>query len=391
MNDPGIYFDHNATTPPDPRVIEAMMPWLGAWHANPSSIHRHGQRARGAVDQARAQIADLLDARPEEIVFLSSGSEANNMVIRSVVGEPLGSRIVVSAFEHPSVMEMARRLESEGADVVRITPRVDGMIAVSDVEEALSPATRLVALMRANNEVGTLQPVREVADLCRTTEALLLCDAVQAVGKVPVTATDLGADFVTLAGHKFGGPSGVAALWVRTGVEVQPLLVGGGQERGRRASTENVASIVGLGRAAEIARDEIEQRSESLRRLRDHFERGITEVEGEGVVVHCRNSPRLPNTSNVRFAGVVGQTLLVRLDLAGFSVSTGSACASGVVEPSSTIKALGVADDEALGALRISFGVSNTREEVDAFLVALAREVRALRNVAPLSVMGAGT
>ncbi len=367
------------------------MPWLGSWHANPSSIHRHGQRARGAVDAARAQVADLLGALPEEIVFLSSGSEANNMVLRAIVAEPPESRLVVSAFEHPSVLQMASRLEDEGADVVRIAPRADGVIAVADVETALTPQTRLVALMRANNEVGTLQPVSEVADLCRPRGVLVLCDAVQAVGKVPVTAAGLGADFITLAGHKFNGPAGVAALWVRSGVEVEPLLLGGGQERGRRASTENVASIVGLGKAAEIAREEVAQRARMLSGLRDHFERGIGAIEG--TVVHCRESPRLPNTSNIRCDGVVGQTLLMRLDLAGFSVSTGSACASGVVEPSSTIRALGVSDRDALGALRISFGVSNTLEEVDAFLTVLAREVASLRATAPASVgaLGVGT
>ncbi|HEY2292199.1 MAG TPA: cysteine desulfurase family protein [Thermoanaerobaculia bacterium] len=380
-----IYLDHNATTPLHPRAREAMLPWLGGGsHGNPSSVHRFGQAAREAVEGAREQVAALLNVRPLEVIFTASGTEANNAVIFHTARKA-GRRghLVISAIEHPSVREAAARVAAEGMEVTRVSPRGDGVVPADEILAALRPDTRLVALMLANNELGTLQPVAEVAASCRERGIPLLCDAVQAVGKIPVDASALGADYLVLGAHKFHGPLGAAALWVRKGVEISGHLVGGSQERRRRASTENVPAIVGLGAAAAAAREEMAHRTAHLAALRDRFEAALPGLI-PGAIVHCRRSPRLPNTSNVAFQGVEGafvegESLLIRLDLAGFAVSTGAACSSGSVEPSKTLLAVGISREEALSSLRVSFGIGNTREEVDAFLAALAREVAELR------------
>jgi cysteine desulfurase len=381
-----VYLDHNATTPLHPRVREAMLPWLGERHGNPSSIHRFGQAAREAVEAAREQVAALIGARPLEVVFTASGTEANNAVLfhaaRSVGPGPreAGRRghLVISAIEHPSVREAAARLAEEGTEVTRVSPRGDGVVPAEDMIRALRPDTRAVALMLANNELGTLQPVAEVAAACRERGIPMLCDAVQAVGKIPVDAPALGVDYLVLGGHKLNGPLGAAALWVRKGAGLTGYLVGGSQERRRRASTENVPALVGLGEAATVAREEMDRRRALLASLRDRFE---AELPGRvpGAIIHCQESPRLPNTSHVAFPGAEGESLLIRLDLAGFAVSTGSACSSGSVEPSKTLLAAGISREEALSSLRVSFGITNRMEEVEAFLDVLAREVAGLR------------
>ena len=377
-----VYLDHNATTPLDPRVTEVMLPWLGSRHGNPSSIHRFGQEAREAVEAARAEVAALLGVRPVEIVFTASGTEANNAVV-AAVGAAAGHRghLVLSAFEHPSVRQAVERLEAAGMEATRVAPGGDGVVPPEAVAAALRPDTRLVCLMLANNEVGTIQPVAEAARACRALDIPVLCDAVQAAGKIAVDAGELGVAYLVIGGHKFHGPLGAAALWVRPGAPFSALLLGGSQERRRRASTENVPAIVGLGKAADLARRDLAERHRHLAALRDRFEAGL--AAAPGAVVHCRQTPRLPNTSHVAFLGIEAESLLIRLDLAGFAVSTGSACSSGVVEPSKALLAMGMAPREALSSLRISFGLTNTEAEVDAFLPALAREAAALRRVAP--------
>jgi cysteine desulfurase len=382
-----IYLDHNATTPLDPRVREAMLPWLGERHGNPSSAHAFGREAREAVERAREQVAGLLGVRPPEVVFTASGTEANNAVVFGVAARQEsrsgsgGGHLVISAFEHPSVREAAARLEAGGMAVTRVAPGPDGIVPAEAMTAALREDTRLVALMLANNELGTLQPAAEVAAACRERGVPVLCDAVQAVGKLPVDAPALGVDWLVLGGHKFHGPLGAAALWVRPGAGLEPYLVGGGQERRRRAGTENVPALVGLGVAAETAAAEIEERRAHLAGLRDRFEAALARAV-PGAVVHCQGSPRLPNTSHVALPGADGEALAIRLDLAGFAVSTGAACASGAVEPSKTLLAVGLSREEALSSLRVSFGLPNTPDEVDAFVEALARETAALRRLA---------
>jgi cysteine desulfurase len=376
----GGYFDHNATTPLAPEAREAMLPWLEESFGNPSSIHRYGQAAREAVEKAREQVATLVGAQPVELVFTASGSEANNMVFAHVARTWNGSgHLVISAFEHPSVREAAADLEDQGMAVTRVPPGADGVVPAEAVIEALQPDTRLVSLMLANNEVGTLQPVAEVAAACRERGVLVLSDAVQAVGKVPVDVTSTGADFVPLAAHKVYGPLGAAALWVRSGVEITPLLRGGSQERRRRASTENVSALAGFGAAAELAERTLDWRWEHFTALRDRFEAGVCRM-ADGIV-HCQESPRLPQTSHVAFGGVEGEALLIRLDLAGFAVSTGSACSSGTPEPSKALLAMGMDPEEALSSLRISFGIDHQAADVDRLLEAVETEVAALRQV----------
>ncbi len=373
-----IYLDNNATTPLDPRVGAAMRPWMGEQFGNPSSVHRFGQRARAAVEAAREKVAALLVARSPEIVFTASGTEANNTVLFSAASlAGFRGRIVMSAFEHPSIESSAARLEKVGMKVTRVRPRADGCVDAEEFIAALDRETRFASLMLANNEIGTLQPVAAVASECRRRAIPVHTDAVQAVGKIAVTLEELGVDYLTLGAHKFHGPLGAAALWVRGGAPLEPYLVGGGQERHRRAGTENVAAIVGLGRAAELAAEEIAARATHLARMRDHFESRVSELEG--VVIHGASSPRLPNTSHLAFLGVDAQALLIRLDLAGFAVSTGSACASGTIEPSRTLSALGISLNEQGASLRVSLGTANTPTEIESFLEVLEREVAQLR------------
>lgn len=376
-----VYLDNNATTPLDPRVHEAMEPWLGARFGNPSSIHAFGQAARGAVEVARERVAALLGARPLEVVFTASGTEANNSVIFDLAERDLKldsspGHLVISAFEHPSIREAAARLERRGFLVTRIAPR-GGAVDPAEMIAAIRTDTRLVALMLANNELGTIQSVAQVAQGARERGVPVLCDAVQAAGKLPFSVVNLGVDALVIGGHKFHGPLGAAALWLRKGFELTSYLVGGGQERRRRAGTENVAALVGFGRACEIAHAELPARAAHLKKLRDRFEARLGEIPGARA--HCVDLPRLPNTSHLAIEDLEGEALLIRLDLAGFAVSTGSACSSGTVEPSKGLLAAGFSSEEALSSLRVSFGLENTEPEVDAFAAALAREAAALR------------
>lgn len=383
-----VYLDNNATTPLHPRARAAMLPWLGEQHGNPSSLHRFGQAARNAVEEAREQVAALLGARPPEVVFTASGTEANNAVafhLARLARNTGRGHLVVSAIEHPSIREAAARLEQDGFAVTRVSPGADGVVPAEAMTNALRSDTFLACLMLANNELGTLQPVAAVAAVCRAQGVPVLCDAVQAIGKIPVDVHELEVDYLTLGAHKFHGPLGAAALWVRKGAGVSGLLVGGSQERRRRASTENVPALAGLGAAAAAAREELAERRAHLAALRDRFEAELPR-QVPGAIVHCANAPRLPNTSHVAFPGVEGESLLIRLDLAGFAVSTGSACSSGTVEPSKTLLAMGLSPEEALSSLRVSFGMENRPEEVDLFLAALSHEVAELRRLSPLTL-----
>jgi cysteine desulfurase len=394
-----VYFDHNATTPLDPRVREAMLVWMSGNHGNPSSVHWFGRQAREALDSARETLARCLGGVPLEYVFTASGTEANNAVLfgaarmaragakglpgalpRSIRRFGVSAHVVISALEHPSVLRAAERLESEGVRVTRVAAAPSGRVDVADMLASIEDDTILVALMLANNEVGTIQPVQEVARVCRERGVAVLCDAVQAIGKIPVRLEDLEVDYLTLGAHKFYGPAGAAALWIRGGAPFESYLVGGGQERRRRAGTENLPAIVGMARALDLAVAELEERSARTRRLRDRFERGL-EAIGD-TVVHGADSAgasRLPNTSNVAFVGVSADSLMIRLDLAGYAVSAGSACSSGKPEPSSTLVAMGVDPVEAASTVRVSFGPANSEEEVDRFLLVLEGEVAALR------------
>lgn len=374
-----VYFDHNATTPLDPRVAEAMEPWVGRLHGNPSSVHSFGRTARAAVELAREQVAELVGGISPEVVFTASGTEANNAVLLSAFAGGGGGHLVISELEHPSIQAAADRLEGLGVEVTRLRPGVDGVVSADSIVAALRPDTRLVCLMLANNELGTVQPVAEAAAACRDRGVPLLCDAVQAAGKLAIDAGALGADYVVVAAHKFNGPVGAAALWIREGAGFEPLILGGGQERRRRAGTENVAALVGFGACAALSSEELDERIERLGELRDGLEAGLSGFPDARL--HCASSPRLPHVTHVAFPGLIGEELVVRLDLAGFAVSTGAACASGVVEPSRTLLAMGVPAAEALASIRISLGTTNDEAEIARFLPVLAREVEALRSL----------
>jgi cysteine desulfurase len=374
-----LYFDHNATTPLDPRVRDQMLPWLGTRHGNPSSVHAFGRSAREAVETAREKVAALVGATPGRIVFTASGTEANNAVVFGRAMTRSSGHLVLSAIEHPSIQAAAERLESTGWEVTRVIPESSGCIRPERVLEVLREETALVCLMLANNELGTIQPVAEVASACRRAGIPVLCDAVQAAGKIPVDVGDLDVDYVVLGAHKFHGPLGAAAVWVRPGSELAPYLVGGGQERWRRAGTENIAAIAGFGAAAELAAVELTARSRCLAELRDGFEDGARRLAE--VTVHGAAADRLPNTSNVAIHGVSAESLMIRLDLQGIAVSAGAACSSGKVEPSVTLKAIGLSEAEAASTIRLSFGITNQRWEVDELLEILATELPSLLRV----------
>ncbi len=372
------YFDHNATTPLDPRVRDAMLVWLGESVGNPSSVHRFGRAAREAVEEARDRVAALIGGDSAEIVFTASGTEAANAVISSCCDTDGASpHVVISSIEHPAIRQSAARVESRGGSATSIDPGPAGRLDASDYAAALRDETTLACMMLANNELGTLQPVDELAAVCAERGVPVLTDAVQAAGKVPISVADLGVDFLFLGGHKFHGPLGAAALWVKGGHELRPLLVGGGQERNRRSGTLDVPAIVGLGTAADLARRELDQRIADLAGLRDYFEANVLAIPG--AVVHCREVPRLPSTSHIAFEGVDGTFLMMRLDLVGFAVSTGSACSSGAAGVSPALAAIGLDEAEARSSLRVSFGMTNSADEVDELLAALATEVAALR------------
>jgi cysteine desulfurase NifS len=386
-----VYLDHSATTPADPRVVEAMLPYLMEKYGNASSVHHFGQEARAAVDRARREVAALINARPNETVLLSGGTEANNLAIRGIAeaAEAHGRHIITSQIEHSAVRGVCDALEKRGWQVTRLPVYEDGIVRIEDVREALRDDTVLVTVMFANNEIGTIQPIKEIGALVRERRAqgqrhlFFHTDAVQAAGRIPVDVEELGCDLLSLSAHKIYAPKGVGALYLRRGVRLSAQNVGGHQERERRAGTESVASIVAFGAAAELARKELNERAEHVRRLRDRFEAGVTE-RIEDIVFNGHRTNRLPHLSNISFRYIEGEGLLINLDLQGIAVSTGSACSSGSLEPSPVIRAIGRDDELARGSIRFSFGKDNTDEDVDYVLEVLPRAVENLRRLSPL-------
>lgn len=383
-----VYLDNNATTPVAPEVADAMLQYLREDFGNASSVHWYGQRARDAVEQAREQVAGLIGAHPSEVIFTSGGTESDNMSLFGVVGvarpkSPSGAKhVITTAIEHPAVLYAARELESRGVAMNYITPGSGGVIDAGDVARAIRPETVLITIMLANNEVGTLQPVAEIGRLVRGRGIMLHTDAVQAVGKVPVDVNNLGVDLLSLSAHKLYGPKGVGAFYVRKGTRLEPLMHGGHHERDRRPGTENVPGIVGLGKAAELALQKVENEAQHIAALRDRLQAGILE-RIEGVTVNGDASHRQPNTLNVSFDGLKGESMVMALDLEGVACSTGSACSSGSTEPSHVLTAMGLAKEAARGSLRLSLGRYNTEADVDVALEAITRVVQRLRALSP--------
>lgn len=365
-----LYFDHNATTPTDPRVVEAMQPYLSGPFGNPSSLHRAGRAARDAIDAARAQVAALVDARPAQVVFTSGGTEADNLAVKGVAAAREG-RIVIGGFEHPAVLEAARALATAGREVIEVPADADGVCDLDALRQAVADGeTALVSVMIANNETGAIQPVAKISEIARSASALYHCDAVQAAGKLPVSFAESGADLMSLSSHKLYGPKGVGALIMHREVPLMPQLHGGGHEGGMRSGTENVAAIAGFGMAAELAAAELDSRRSHLLALRERFEAGLSEMQG--VRIFGQHAERLPNTTQFSLPGYDGETLLMALDRQGMAVSSGSACASGKGEPSHVLLAMGIDAAVARGAVRVSFGKDNDESDVDRLLATLS-------------------
>jgi cysteine desulfurase len=373
-----IYLDHNATTPVDPRVLEAMLPFLREDFGNPSSLHWFGQRARAAVEAARAQVAALLGAESAEIVFTASGSESDNMALRGVAARAKEPRrkVLCTTIEHHAVLNTTKAMRDESWPIELVRVAASGLLELDDLRARLDDATALVSVMLANNETGLIQPVPEVSRLARGRGALVHCDAVQAAGKIPVDVRALDVDLLTLSAHKLYGPKGVGCLYVRRGTPLAALVRGGGQERNRRAGTENVAGIVGFGTAAALARQRLDADAIRLATLRDRFEEHLLAIPGAR-----RNGegPRLPNTVSLSFDGTEAEGLLMALDLAGIAVSTGAACAAGGVEPSHVLRAMGLPPERVQASLRLSLGRGTTESHLDRAAEALRDAVERQR------------
>jgi len=375
-----IYLDHNATTPLDPRVLEAMLPVLREGFGNPSSLHWFGQQARALLDESRAQVARLIGATPSEIVFTASGTEADNMALRGAIGmarEPR-RKVVYSAIEHHAIVNTGKALAEEGWPVEVARVGADGLVDLDDLRARVDEGTAVVAVMRANNETGVIQPIEEAARITHAAGALLHCDAVQAAGKIPIDVRALDVDTLALSAHKFYGPKGVGMLYVRRGTRLKAWVRGGSQERNRRAGTENVAGIVGLGCAAAIAADDLATEAPRLSALRDRLEERLLAIPGSR---SNGAGPRVPNTANISFEGIEAESLLMALDLAGIAVSTGAACAAGAVEPSHVLRGMGLPVERVQGSIRLSLGRSTSMGAIDRAAAAIVTAVDKQRAV----------
>ena len=381
-----IYLDHNATTPVAPAVAEMVTRLLRDEFGNASSVHAFGQRAKAVLDDARASVAALLDADPSEIVFTGSGTEANNLALRGAAEalEPTGRRrLIASGIEHEAVLETLRALERRGWTTTVLPVGETGVLAPEVLQEALSDDTAVVSIMHANNEVGTIQPIAELAAIAHQHGALFHTDAVQSAGKIPVSVKQLGVDLLSISGHKFGGPKGTGALWVRRNVRLVAQMSGGRQERNRRAGTENVPLLAGLGVAARLAARALHT-APAIGALRDRLEAGIL-AQVTGTRINGDPARRVPNTANISFDGLESDSLLIALDLEGVAVSTGSACSSGSLEPSHVLKAMALPASRTRSSLRFSLGAANTAEEIDfviGVLPGLVRKIRSLTRTA---------
>ncbi|MGA2476029.1 MAG: cysteine desulfurase NifS [Terriglobia bacterium] len=379
-----VYLDNNATTPLAPEVFEAMKPYLLEDFGNASSIHWYGQRAKNAVEKARQQVAKLLNARPSEVIFTSGGTESDNAAIFGIVqaARLAAPHIITTGIEHHAVLNTAQALEKRGVSVTYVGVGASGVVDPEEVKRAVRPETVLISIMHANNEIGTIQSLEEIGGIAREHDVYFHTDAVQSVGKIPVDVEKLGVDLLSLSAHKFNGPKGVGAMYIRKGTILKPLLYGGHHERDRRPGTENVPGIVGLGMAAELALAHLEEAVQRVAGLRDRLERGILERVPQ-VSVNGDPGRRLPTTSNLCFDYVEGEGFVIAMDLRGIACSTGAACSSGSVEPSHVLSAIGLTPEQARSSIRLSLGRYNTAEDIDATLETLPAVVERLRSVSP--------
>ena len=378
-----IYLDHNATTPLLPAALDRMLVVLREEFGNPSSVHHFGQRAKAAIDEARTEVADLIRAEPSEVLFTSGGTEADNIAIRGAAEalETTGKRhLIATAIEHEAVLNTLKALAKRGWRTTLLPVDRSGIVSPAAVRDALTGDTALVSVMHANNEIGTIQPIAELARIVHQGGALFHTDAVQSAGKIPVSVKGLGVDMLSMSAHKFYGPMGVGALWIRRGLRVLPLLTGGRQERSRRAGTENVAGIAGMGVAARAAASKMAEEGQRLAALRDRLEAGVLRTVS-GTAVNGSTEARVPNTTNISFDRIEAESLLIALDLEGIAVSTGSACSSGTLEPSHVLKAMGFNTHRTQNSIRFSLGAANTEAEIDHVIGVLPGIVEKLRSL----------
>ena len=378
-----VYFDHNATTPVDEKVLEAMLPYLRGRYGNASSRHELGTVARSTVNAAREQVAAFVNAQPSQVIFVSGGTEANNLFIKGAAGYLKPSQVAVSAIEHPCIAKPAQNLARHGWKVRKLAVSRDGEIELTDVGRALAEPTGMVSVMLANNETGVIQDVAAVAQRARAAKALMHTDAVQALGKVAVDFAALGVHAMTISAHKIYGPKGAAALVMDKRLQLRPIIHGGGHEQGLRSGTENVPAIVGFGAACELAAGRMRDLSPRLEAMRTRLEQGLHEM---GAAIFGEHAPRIPNTSYFAFKEILGETLVIELDKAGYAVAPGAACSSANPEPSATLLAMDVDPELALGAVRFSLGAGNTPQQVDEFLRALKAVVSRLKRLTAMAV-----
>lgn len=379
-----IYLDNNATTAVDPAVLDAMLPYFSADFGNASSIHTFGQRARAAVETARDQVAALLNARSQEIVFTSGGTESDNHAIFGIVATSSapGKHVITTTIEHEAVLNACQALEKQGVAVTYLRVSRDGLIDLDELRKAIRPETLLITVMHANNELGTVQPLEEIGRITAETDVHFHTDAVQSVGKIPVDVKALQLDLLCLSGHKLYAPKGIGALYIKSGTRLRQFLFGGHHQRGFRPGTENVPGIIGLGKAAELARLWLEQDGSRIAALRDKLEQGLLARVPDSHA-NALSAPRTPNTSNITFPGIEGEALIISLDLKGFACSTGAACSSGAVEPSHVLTAIGLPAAEARASIRFSLGRHTTEAEIDAALEIVPASVSQLRELSP--------
>ena len=395
-----VYLDYNATTPVDPAVLDAMLPYFTANFANASSIHTPGQRARNAVETAREQVASLIGANPKEVVFTSGGTESDNHAIFGILNPALskdfvGARhavpaaspapsphIITTSIEHDAVLNACQQAEKLGAQITYLPVDKNGQIDPQQLRSTIRPETILITVMHANNELGTIQPLEQIGKIAKEADIYFHTDAVQSAGKIPVEVTELAVDLLSLSGHKIYAPKGIGALYIKGGTHLQQLLYGGHHQRGARPGTENVAGIVGLGAAAAIAKRVQTEDAQRLSKLRDHLEQQLVKLVPDARI-NAAHEARLPNTSNITFPGCEGEALLIALDLKGLAISTGAACSSGAVEPSHVLTAIGLGPEDARASLRFSLGRLTTREEIDQALTIIPAAVSQLRQLSP--------
>jgi len=377
-----VYLDNNASTPVLPEVLEAMRPYFAESFGNASSIHHHGQETRAAVERARDSVARLLGCRASEVVFTSGGTEGDNLAIAGLV--TAGDHVISSSIEHHAVLNSCKHLEALGCEVTYVPVDGRGLVDPGDIRRALRPTTKLLSIMMANNETGVLQPVEEIGRMAAESDVYFHTDAVQAAGKVAVNVQKIGCDLLSISGHKMHAPQGAGALYVRRGTRLQPLFYGGRHERSRRAGTENVPGIVGLGKAAELAMEALEPAEErNMAGLRDRLQQGIlTHLDEAGV--NGDGAPRVPNTTNIFFDHIEGEAMVIALDLKGLAISTGAACSSGALEPSHVLVAMGLPGDRARASIRFSLGKQNTAQDVEFALALVPETVSRLRELSPV-------